>query len=153
MAEEQSTATFREIQGFPGYRVGDDGSVWSCRERVYPEGQFGAGVRYRYGLVWRRLKARPTGDYGYLDVQLYGDGRSYHRLVHRLVLFAFVGNPPPGHEAFHKNNDPSDNRLSNLRWGTKSENQQHRRRCERERGHADVRRRKRPPSADPRKPR
>jgi hypothetical protein len=25
------TVSYRPIEGFPGYRVGDDGSVWSCK--------------------------------------------------------------------------------------------------------------------------
>jgi hypothetical protein len=63
---------------------------------------------------------------GYVDIQLFKEGRSYHCLVHRLILLAFVGQPPHGHEAFHRNNNPGDNRLSNLKWATKKENQQHR---------------------------
>lgn len=42
--------------------------------------------------------------------------------VHVLVLEAFEGACPPGHEALHDNDDPTDNRLTNLRWGTRSEN-------------------------------
>ena len=43
-------------------------------------------------------------------------------LVHRLVLLAFVGEPPVGHEACHRNDIGTDNRLTNLYWGTRSEN-------------------------------
>jgi len=42
--------------------------------------------------------------------------------VHRLVLEAFVGPCPHGCEACHRNNDPSDNRIENLRWDTKQSN-------------------------------
>lgn len=42
--------------------------------------------------------------------------------VHRLVLEAFVGPCPTEMEARHLNGDRMDNRLENLRWGTKSEN-------------------------------
>ena len=47
---------------------------------------------------------------------------SHTRLVHRLVLEAFVGPRPEGMVARHLNGDPGDNRLENLAWGTQSEN-------------------------------
>jgi hypothetical protein len=43
-------------------------------------------------------------------------------LLHRLILLAFVGEPPPGYECCHNNDDPSDNRLENLRWDTRTQN-------------------------------
>ena len=43
--------------------------------------------------------------------------------VHRLVIFAFVGPEPfEGAEVRHLNGIPDDNRLENLKWGTRSEN-------------------------------
>jgi hypothetical protein len=42
--------------------------------------------------------------------------------VHRLVLEAFVGPRPEGMEACHWNDIKTDNRASNLRWDTRSEN-------------------------------
>jgi hypothetical protein len=39
-----------------------------------------------------------------------------------LVLITFVGPRPLGAFGLHNNDDPSDNRLSNLRWGTPAEN-------------------------------
>lgn len=45
------------------------------------------------------------------------------RLVHHLVLEAFIGQCPPGMEACHNNGIRGDNRLGNLRWDTLSANQ------------------------------
>jgi hypothetical protein len=102
---------FRDIPDFPGYRAGDDGSIWSCRTRWY----LGRNV------PWHRL--RPNYAHGYLKVDLYRDNKSFTRLVHRLVLEAFVGPPPsPEHECRHRNGVPDDCRLSNLEWGTPAEN-------------------------------
>jgi hypothetical protein len=42
--------------------------------------------------------------------------------VHTLVMAAFVGPPPKGMEVRHLNGDRSDSRLSNLAYGTRSEN-------------------------------
>lgn len=55
---------------------------------------------------------------GHLSVSLAG--RSC--LVHVLVLTAFVGTCPDGCESLHGNGNPSDNRVANLRWGTRTEN-------------------------------
>lgn len=59
---------------------------------------------------------------GYLEIKFskrIGGGR---RSLHRIVLETFVGPALPGFEACHLNHDKSDNRLSNLRWGTHVEN-------------------------------
>lgn len=47
-------------------------------------------------------------------------------LVHRLVLETFVGPCPPGHECRHLDSQPTNNNLSNLVWGTHTENMQDR---------------------------
>lgn len=59
---------------------------------------------------------KPSGHY---SVSL-GKGNSQD--VHRLVLLAFVGDCPDGMECLHYDDDPSNNRLTNLRWGTRAEN-------------------------------
>lgn len=90
---------WREVDGSPGYLISDDGRVWSERSG-------------------RLLKPKPHPS-GHLYVQL---GRKRTAQVHRLVLIAFVGAAPEGHESLHRNGDPTDNRLSNLQWGTRSQN-------------------------------
>jgi len=103
---------YRDVNGFPGYRVGDDGSVWSCRKvRQYKWGQ------------WRRLKSKGTNKYGYQAVTLMRDGIVHDNIkVPHLVLEAFVGPRPLWHEALHGDGNARNNALSNLRWGTKTEN-------------------------------
>lgn len=58
-----------------------------------------------------------------------GTGRPYiHRLgerlyLHHAVLETFVGpRPTPDHHALHADDDPMNNRLDNLRWGTRQDN-------------------------------
>jgi HNH endonuclease len=126
MPEGNSTTSpvrYREIEGFPGYRVGDDGSVWSC---VMPGGR---GPRF-LGDEWHPL--RPIGDRrGYLHVFVRpgpgrrmesGRRRDQRRRVHRLILEAFVGPRPPGMECRHLDGDHGNNRLSNICWGTPADN-------------------------------
>ena len=111
MTANESTITFREIPGFPGYRIGDDGSVWSCRSR-----------HGRMTATWRPLKGRRSRN-GHLAVYLCRGGKRHYRAIHRLVLEAFVGPCPPGMEGCHDpDRDPSNNRLPNLRWDTRRAN-------------------------------
>lgn len=60
---------------------------------------------------------------GHTHVKLSIRGNSKHVSVHRLVLFAFDGPPPKGHEGCHNDGNPSNNHRSNLRWDTRSANQ------------------------------
>lgn len=59
---------------------------------------------------------------GYRRATLYRDGEKTRRMVHVLVLEAFVGPCPEGQEACHRNDDGGDNRLENLRWDTRQNN-------------------------------
>lgn len=59
---------------------------------------------------------------GYLIVAISVNGRPKTKLIHKLVLEAFVGPRPAGNEARHLNGIPSDNRAANLAWGTAFEN-------------------------------
>lgn len=72
-------------------------------------------------------KAVPDKD-GYHRISLFSrnDPRRGNYFVHRLVLEAFVGECPEGQEARHKNGVRGDNRVSNLKWGTKLENMEDR---------------------------
>lgn len=123
MAEANSTVAYRDIPGFPGYRVGDDGSVWSART-IGPRGVgHGRGGVPIIGNVWRPLTVKKLNNYcGHRYVSLRCEGKSYNRLVHRLVLEAFVGPCPEGKEGTHDDGDPSNNRLGNLAWKTPKEN-------------------------------
>jgi hypothetical protein len=103
---------FREIAGFPGYRVNRDGEVQSC---------WGRGRRHWRDGTWRPLK--PILRSGYLTVNLCKSGRKSARLVHCLVLEAFVGPRPPGMVCRHLDGDPSNNSVENLAWGSYAENE------------------------------
>lgn len=74
---------------------------------------------------WRLLKPTLTQS-GYLSVgvtALAGKATKTH-LVHQLVVRAFDGEAPTHNhtDVRHLNGDKTDNRLSNLAWGTRSEN-------------------------------
>lgn len=44
------------------------------------------------------------------------------KYVHQLILKTFIGEPKNGQEVRHLNGVPTDNRLENLEYGTRSEN-------------------------------
>jgi hypothetical protein len=74
------------------------------------------------------LKLSPNGD-GYPTVVLQDQHRSRRRnsfKVHVLVAASFIGPRPDGLEVCHNNGVTTDNALSNLRYDTKSGNQQDR---------------------------
>jgi len=60
----------------------------------------------------------------YFQVSLYKDGSANVLSVHRLVLEAFVGPCPPRMECLHWDDDGENNKLSNLRWGSRKENEE-----------------------------
>lgn len=110
------------VVGFEGsYEVSDLGRVRSL-DRLCPYervDQYSGRVikvhRRRRGQLLR--PGRKSS--GHLSVAL---GRGGSRDVHRLVLEAFVGPCPDGQEALHEDDNPDRNCLTNLRWGTRSEN-------------------------------
>ena|SRR5688572_21213735 len=70
----------------------------------------------------RILRQAPEVAFPYYRVDLYSDGNSRCFRVHRLVLLAFSGPPPPGMIACHNNGNGLDNRPENLRWDTYKSN-------------------------------
>jgi hypothetical protein len=63
--------------------------------------------------------------WGYIEVSLYKNGVGKNRSVHRLVAVAFIPNPENKLEVNHINGDKVDNRVENLEWNTRTENQLH----------------------------
>lgn len=106
---------WRPVVGYEAaYEVSDHGRVRSV-DRQVPHGR-GGGSRFRRGQL---LRPGPTST-GHLTVAL---GKGNSRLVHHLVLEAFVGpRPPKPFEGLHFDDCPANNHLSNLRWGTRSAN-------------------------------
>lgn len=65
----------------------------------------------------RYLKGSSNPD-GHILIALCRDRGRKFALLHRLVLEAFVGPCPDGMQGCHWDDDPTNNRLSNLRWDT-----------------------------------
>lgn len=119
---------FRDVFGFPGYRVGDDGSVWSAWSKQPIPGPKGAsGTRSLISDQWKPRKLYFDKD-GYLCTKLKDShGRYCHCRAHVLVLTAFVGpRPPCSPQTRHLDGNAANNVPGNLCWGGAPANYQDR---------------------------
>lgn len=114
------TVQYKSVVGFPDYRIGDDGSLWSRMKRGR---RWGRNAKDDVCQKWRLLRGG-THSGGYKQVGLRKDGERFQVCVHKLVLEAFIGPCPVGMEACHApDRNPANNHLENLRWDTRSNNQ------------------------------
>jgi len=100
---------WKEIQEFPEYEISNLGRVRSLKQ--------GKGARAIDGI----LKGGKDGC-GYSCVALRHNGTQSHQKIHRLVAKAFIPNPEEKKEIDHINRIRDDNRVENLRWATRKEN-------------------------------
>jgi len=87
---------------------------------IYEVSDLGRVKRVDSGRILRR-----RGGNGYDVAVLFRNGVRNQRLVHRLVVEAFVGIIPTGLQVNHINGDKLDNTLSNLEIVTPSQNTTH----------------------------
>jgi hypothetical protein len=75
------------------------------------------GILYREWMAKRRRLKCPLNVKGYRGAHLrFPDGSQRHAALHVLVLEAFVGPCPPGHETKFKDGDRTNCTLENLAW-------------------------------------
>lgn len=112
------TERWRDIPTLPaGYQASNLGRVRSWRR----PGR--ARVRFRKTPIIR--KPVPNCRTGYLTMTFTVQGVLVNRYVHQLVLEAFKGlRPAHDSEGRHRNGDFRDNRIRNLKWGTRIDNVQ-----------------------------
>ena len=110
------------LPGYVGsYEVSDMGNVRSL-DRSYID-----TTGRHYFLKGAPLVARDEPKTGYRIVKLSKSGKQKTLRIHRLVMLAFSGQPPEGQEVCHNDGDPTNNELTNLRYGTRSANMYDRR--------------------------
>ena len=98
------------IPGCPGYHVTRNGKVYSNKL-----------------VAWVRkssfyTKSRNGRNCGYEYVVLHVDGRQKGFGVHKLVAMAYIPNPNNYPIVMHLDNNPLNNHIDNLQWGTHSMN-------------------------------
>lgn len=101
--------TWKDIKGFEGiYQISNMGRVKSFK--ADPNGRI---------LSIKNSK----GDY--LNIVLCHGNKRRSVKVHRLVAEAFIPNPDNKPEVNHKDGNKQNNRVGNLEWATRIENQRH----------------------------
>lgn len=105
MNEAKIQISFIPVNKYPAYRISNKGDVWS----------FKSNRQLKKKLDWQ----------GYYQVQLWNDGGGKHVKLAKLVLENFTHNREPRMEVNHINGVKNDDRLENLEWVTRSENEKH----------------------------
>ena len=111
---------WKDVVGYEGlYQVSNKGNVYSVERKDSRGNKCGGRV------------LRPSYDKdGYLQVQLYKNGKVKGKYIHRLVAEAFIPNPKSFLEINHLDEVKDNNELSNLEWCTREHNNNYGKRTE-----------------------
>ena len=106
--------TWKEIEGFSGYFISDEGRVRSSEVISSGQNYSKITVRIKPSYILKPMKT----NCGYYRVCLYKDGKQYYKTIHRLVAEAFIPNPNNLPCVNHKDEDKFNNNVENLEWCT-----------------------------------
>lgn len=115
---------WKDIKGYEGlYQVSNQGRVKSlerrCKTKTYTR------------RVPEKIRSQSLDNYGYPIVSLSKDHKHKTLAVHRLVAEAFIPNPNNFATVNHKDEDKTNNDVSNLEWCTVQYNNEYGTRVER----------------------
>ena len=108
---------WRPVTGYEGaYEVSSNGQVRSLARTITR----GPGIRQK--LRERILKVGVSSGAPHPRVALHKEGAWRWAYVHHLVAAEFIGPRPDGMYVLHADDDPTNNRVENLRYASPSEN-------------------------------
>lgn len=99
----------KEINGYPGYFITEDGKVWSAPKKGKHKGKW--------------LVINPATNYP--AVVLMKDKKRKLYTIHRLVAETYIPNPYNKSQVNHIDGNRWNNTVQNLEWVDNSENQIH----------------------------
>ena len=103
----ENNEIWKVIKDFPDYMISNKGKIKSMRPGSH------------YNKILKGVLSQ-----GYLRTKLRdANGTIKNVSIHRLVALTFIPNPNNLKEVDHINRNRADNRVENLRWVTRSENQ------------------------------
>ncbi len=112
---------WKEVDGFPDYRVSNMGRIKSLSKLKVRSNKTGNFITKD-----RIIKQRhDVNGGGYLYLSICNTAGKHQKTAHVIVANAFIPNPENKPEVNHKFGIKTDNRVSQLEWATKSENQKH----------------------------
>lgn len=111
---------WKDIPGYEGeYQASTLGRIKSLKRTAVSK-NWHTGKPFYRTVPERILKPGRYCKCGHVSVILRKETNG--KPVHQLVMRTFVGEPPKGMEVLHINGDSTDNRMSNLRYGTRTDN-------------------------------
>lgn len=103
ISEEHMDEEWAFISGHPSYKISNRGRVWSDISRKF-------------------MTPTPNTKSGHLEISLKDTGSRERAYIHRLVAESFVPNTDNQPVVRHLDDDPENNHVKNLAWGTQADN-------------------------------
>ena len=111
MKNTEQQAVWKPYPDYPFVEANQFGEI-RTKDRVVTRGDG------RKQFVKGRILKQQRDRHGYMRVHIRANGKEFLRLVSRIVAITFIPNPDNLPEVNHKDNDPTNNAVSNLEWCT-----------------------------------
>lgn len=117
------------IPNWPGYHITPTGEVWSRHKMARYHFTLG-DTWYKMNLRLTHTRKRKVNRFNestgrpFVNLSRYQNGKYSKKKipVHKLVALAYIPNPENKPCVCHKDNNPLNNHVDNLYWGTQAEN-------------------------------